>query len=313
DVEGGVEVRGARGRPPTDSLKVCCTYLEGFKATAVCCVGGPKSAAKGRRVADAILKRSRGLFVERGFGDFSRTHVQVLGGEDTYGPHSAPGDGPREAVLWMSVHHTERKALEVFSREVASAGTGMAPGLTSIVGGRPRATPILRLHSFLVKKEKVKPQINVGDLVKETSTGVEGCVSPDSCNLEDQPVSQVPTDLARGTNSLSALAFTRSGDKGDSCNIGVVARKEAFLPYIQDALTRDAVAAFFGHLFDQGVDPKQKVKRYEVAGIHALNFVLEECLGGGGVASLRSDPQGKALGQMILDFQVRNMPDIQSL
>ena len=53
--------------------------------------------------------------------------------------------------------------------------------------------------------------------------------------------------------------------------------------------------------------------RYEVPGIHGLNFVLEKSLGGGGVASLRSDPQGKAFGQMLLDFKVTGMPDLASL
>lgn len=53
--------------------------------------------------------------------------------------------------------------------------------------------------------------------------------------------------------------------------------------------------------------------RYELPGIHGLNFVLKNSLGGGGIASLRSDPQGKALGQMLLDFQIKNVPDLKSL
>lgn len=53
--------------------------------------------------------------------------------------------------------------------------------------------------------------------------------------------------------------------------------------------------------------------RYEVPGVNGLNFVLERSLGGGGVASLRSDPQGKAFGQMLLDFKVTEMPDLASL
>ena len=59
-------------------------------------------------------------------------------------------------MLWISVQHFDKKALELFSREIAAAGTGMAPGTTGAVGGRPRATPILKLHSFLVKKSEIE-------------------------------------------------------------------------------------------------------------------------------------------------------------
>lgn len=68
--------------------QVTATYLAGFKATAVCCVGGRRSGEKGRRTAEAILARSRTIFKTLGLPDFQRTHVQVLGTEDTYGPHA---------------------------------------------------------------------------------------------------------------------------------------------------------------------------------------------------------------------------------
>ena len=55
------------------------------------------------------------------------------------------------------------------------------------------------------------------------------------------------------------------------------------------------------------------VKRYEVPGINAVNFVLQASLGGGGIASLRPDPQGKAYGQILGDFVVKNMPDLEEL
>ena len=55
------------------------------------------------------------------------------------------------------------------------------------------------------------------------------------------------------------------------------------------------------------------VKRYEVPGINGLNFVLQASLGGGGIASLRPDPQGKAYGQILGDFVLKNMPDLEEL
>ncbi|XP_078090224.1 uncharacterized protein LOC144507181 [Mustelus asterias] len=140
DIEGGaVRVQGARGLPPSDNYKVCATYLDGYRATAVCPVGGSRSVEKGRRTAESILKRMRRMFEQIGLEDFKSVNIQIFGSEETYGEQAVKRtDWPREAVIWLAVHHMQKKALELFSREIAPAGTGMAPGLTGIVGGRPK-------------------------------------------------------------------------------------------------------------------------------------------------------------------------------
>lgn len=321
EVEAGVEVWGARGKPPTNFYKVSTTYLDGYKATAVFVVGGPASAAKGHRTVKAILARTRSILKALGMADFSRTHFQALGAEDTYGPHARNDGGPRESVMWFSVTHKDKRALQVFAMELAAAGTGMAPGLTAVVGGRPKPTPLLRLHSSLIPKDRCKIRVNVeGEECKVAAAGSSTTVPASTYNLPHQPASS-PSDLPQletGPHSyrLEELAFTRSGDKGDSCNVGVVARSPSLYPYLLKALSADAVGKYFGHVWEPelGSDaPKEFVKRYEVPGINGLNFVLERSLGGGGVASLRSDPQGKAYGQMLLDFEVTGMPDLASL
>jgi hypothetical protein len=80
-----------------------------------------------------------------------------------------------------------------------------------------------------------------------------------------------------------------------------MARKAAYAPAIRSALSEAAVAKWFAHLFEGG---KGKVERFDLPGTNALNFLLYDALGGGGVASLRNDRQGKALAQMLLDFPV---------
>ena len=87
-------------------------------------------------------------------------------------------------------------------------------------------------------------------------------------------------------------------DKGDDSNIGVIARKPDYLPAIRAALTTEAVAGWFAHLVEGPVE------RFDWPGIHGLNFLLHNALGGGGIASLRNDPQGKAYAQILLDFPV---------
>ena len=67
DVSGGVAVTGARGKPPTSTYKVSATYLDGFKATGVAVIGGGRAAVKGRKTAEAILKRSKAILKAKGW------------------------------------------------------------------------------------------------------------------------------------------------------------------------------------------------------------------------------------------------------
>ncbi|MCH7889611.1 MAG: terpene utilization protein AtuA, partial [Proteobacteria bacterium] len=97
---------------------------------------------------------------------------------------------------------------------------------------------------------------------------------------------------------LEALAWGRSGDKGDHANIGLMARRAEYVPLLRGAVTAEAVAAYFAHIL------RGDVVRYELPGINGFNFVLRHVLGGGGTASLRMDPQGKAFAQMLLDLPV---------
>lgn len=103
---------------------------------------------------------------------------------------------------------------------------------------------------------------------------------------------------------LSKIAYARSGDKGNSSNIGVIAYTEEGYHYLKDYLTAEMVKEFFQAI---GV---QKVTRYELSNLCAFNFVLENALGGGGSRSLRTDSQGKALGQAILQMPIQVPVDI---
>ncbi|XP_044536292.1 uncharacterized protein LOC123251170 [Gracilinanus agilis] len=317
-VEGGaVQVKGAKGSVPSSSYKVSASYLDGFRATAVCAIGGPRATEKGRRTAESILRRTRLMFEELGLEDYSAVHIQILGAEETYGPHAKAslGGGTREVVLWLAVQHKQKKALEIFSREIAPAGTGMAPGLTGVVGGRPKVSTVLKPFFFLYPQRNVKIDIYINGQHVETfqedfTFTTDDFVSPDVPAKDDEL-----KDLPHGslTYRLEDLAYTRSGDKGNSANIGIVARHPLYYPYLKKILTARAIEDYFQHLLHKEHAEETLVTRYELPGIYALNFVLKNSLGGGGTASLRNDPQGKALGQMLLDFQIKNVPDLKSL
>ena len=97
---------------------------------------------------------------------------------------------------------------------------------------------------------------------------------------------------------LSRIAHTRSGDKGDTCNIGVIAWEDRFYPILLREVTADRVKGHFGALV-QG-----PVERYELPNLCALNFLLQGALGGGGTVSLRTDAQGKTFGAALLSLEI---------
>ena len=97
---------------------------------------------------------------------------------------------------------------------------------------------------------------------------------------------------------LGSIAHTRSGDKGDTSNIGVIALKPEYYPVILREVTADRVKAFFGERV------KGKIERFELPNLGAINLLLHEALGGGGTVSLRVDAQGKTYGAALLGMEV---------
>jgi hypothetical protein len=97
---------------------------------------------------------------------------------------------------------------------------------------------------------------------------------------------------------LGAIAHTRSGDKGDTCNIGVIALKPEYFAAIVREVTPERVKAYFGELV-QG-----RVERFELPNLGAINLLLHESLGGGGTVSLRVDAQGKTFGAALLGMEI---------
>lgn len=101
---------------------------------------------------------------------------------------------------------------------------------------------------------------------------------------------------------LLKLAHARSGDKGDTANVGLIALKKEYYPILVREVTADKVSAHFGPMV-QG-----EVERFELPNLHALNFLLHEALGGGGTLSLMTDAQGKTFSTALLRMQV-DVPD----
>ncbi len=294
-----VLVSGAKGHPPTDTYKVSATYPDGFRITASFMMGGIDAKRKAGVVSTAILKKVSGMFEQRNIAPFTEVSVDILGTETTYGDN-ANTLNTREVIVKIAATHVDKKALTLFSKEIAQASTSMAPGLTGLMGGRPKVSPVIRLFSFLHPKKDLDVFVQHKNITH--SINVDSSNDFNTCVIEPQsPIDTPTTPAAVQTVPLIKLAYARSGDKGNHSNIGVIARHPNYLPAIAAALTESNVAKYMQHVLD---NESSTVSRWFLPGIHAMNFLLENALGGGGIASLRSDPQGKAFAQQLLEFPV---------
>jgi hypothetical protein len=292
-----VHVEGARGRAPTSQYKVSSTYQDGWRAVATVSIVGMNAARKAERTGEALIARAQMLFQKRGLADFTATHIEALGAEASYGANST-ARASREVLLRLVVVHQKREALELFARELGSIGLSCAPGTTGIYTGRPKPTPVVRLFTFFLDKSVLgRPKLQIGD-----GPTVEVDVPFDGGYVAPQPNSVASTDgipdEVMVDMPLARLAYARSGDKGNSSNIAIIARKPEYLPLLRREVTPERVVAQLGHLVG---GPAQV---FEAPGLNALNFLIADALGGGGMASLRIDPQGKAYGQMALEMTI---------
>lgn len=291
-----VRVSGARGRAPGGDYKSNGTWLDGHQIALAMVIRGIDAPAKAERTAQALLDRTRRMLTEQGYADYSETSIEFLGCEALYGPH-AQKLPTREVLLRLAARHADPKALRFLQRECASAGTSMAAGTRATLFGRADIQQVVKVFSFLAPKGQVPLTVRMGEREELLPVASEiGRLLPPA----PLPLSQPEVDLSGPHTKvpLVALAWARSGDKGDDENIGVIAREARFLPLLREQLTPQAVRDWFAHLV------RGEVECYEVPGLNALNFVLHEALGGGGSASLRSDPLGKSFAQMLLDFPI---------
>lgn len=296
-----VQVTGAKGRAPGYDYKVCATYIDGHRMMGTFYMAGLNCADKARTNMQAWVKRTRKVFEEKGLGDYRAVSLDCVGCEDIYGPHARAGE-TREVMGKFGLHHDSKAALTFAAAEMAYLGTSAAPGMTGFGAGRARPQPLMRIHSSMLAKSTLAVKVQLGDKVlsdevydvaEQSKPFEKSEMLFDALEVEDDWI-DVP---------LVQIAYARSGDKGDSANIGVMAREERFLPILHTQVTAPVVAKYFAHLVDGAVT------RYSLPGFNAYNFLMEDALGGGATASLRLDSQGKTYGQMLLSLMVRIPPD----
>ncbi|KPP88447.1 MAG: Protein of unknown function (DUF1446) [Rhodobacteraceae bacterium HLUCCO07] len=291
-----VRLTGASGRMPTDSYKVSATYLDGWRAGAMATFYGSKAAAKAQAFGDAVFARARAALRARNMADYTETSLEILGGGSQMG-EATMADTATEVVVKYAARHPEKEGLDILLREASGMGLSAPPGLSGFFGTRPRPSPLVRLFSFLLPKSEVPVEIEMDAARRQVEVLDGEPFDARTLSRPTPPVAPKP-DADTVTVPLEALAWARSGDKGRNANIGIIARDRAYLPHIWNALSEEAIADRFGHVL------KGDVTRYLLPGCAAINVVLTDALGGGGVASLRNDALGKGFAQILLSMPV---------
>ena len=295
-----VLVANAKGAAPSDTYKVSATYFDGFRVGTMMSFVGLEAADKARAFAEAAFTRTRAVLRQHNLADFEETSVEVLGDDSQYGDAAGPSQS-REVVLKIAAKHKEVTGAGALLKEISGLGLATPAGLSIFAGSRAKPSPLVRLFSFLIPKSDISIQLDVDGDVSDISVSAGQAFD---ANALTRPAA--PEAIKTGeTNSLVEvplvkLAWGRSGDKGNKANIGIIARDPSYLPYIWAALDEAAIAQRFGHFMQADAS----LARYYLPGSHAINFLIDDVLGGGGVASLRNDPQGKAYAQILLDHPI---------
>lgn len=289
-----VAVSGAKGYAPSSTYKTCLTFQDGWRIGHLFGFYGEDAEEKGRVFAEAAFTRARRVLKSMDAPDYTDASIEAIGAEAQFGARRTSPPS-REVAIKIAARHIDPRAAGLLLREATGLGLSTPPGLTGFAGARPKPSPVMALFSFLLPKDEV--EITISDAAgTEMFTGSGEAV-------ETAPVPPAEPDADLSGELIEAplidFAWTRSGDKGDSANVGVIARRAEYLPYIWSALSEDALRGTFGHF------AKGQIERFLLPGSNAMNILMGEALGGGGIRSLRNDPQGKGYGQLALTMPVK--------
>jgi hypothetical protein len=283
-----VRVWGIKGRPAPPSLKISAAYADGWKASGTLILSGPEATAKARAFSE--------LFWERVGLTFEDTLTEFVGASACWGPLAPEMDVP-EVLLRFGVRDQDRAKIEAFSKMLPAVILSGPPGV-AVTGGRPQAQEVVAYWPALLDRDLVRPTLvtATGERQLDWPTPLIDMGKPSPLPAMTWP--QAGGGSEQVTVPLSALAHARSGDKGDMANIGVIARSPEVYPWLVATLTAALVKRHFTGICHGAVT------RHEVPNLWALNFLLDESLGGGGTVSLRLDAQGKTLSHALLAMEV---------
>jgi hypothetical protein len=295
DGENRVRVFGVRGFEPTPLYKVSMAYEDGFKSIGSIMISGPNARRKAEAFSEIFWKRCPGPFLETltEYVGFNACHRSLV--------HRDEGN---EILLRLGARAQEEKGLRVFGKMIPSLILSGPPGV-AVIGGVPKAQKVMSYWPALMPKDVVHPRIALyekGEITgeKTVTTTPVGQYVPSEAKAQvatqaSKPIGQLIKEYeGEHLVPLSRICLARSGDKGDTANIGVMARSQAAYEFLDQYLTAQRVKDLFQELCHG------KVTRYSLPNMQGFNFLLDQALGGGGTMTLRIDAQGKTFAQGLL-------------
>ncbi len=290
-----VKVWGIKGKPEPDFLKVSMSFDDGWKASGEILVSGPETYKKAEVIAKAFWKRLNYRY--------EATLTEMIGSGSIW-PDALDVTESNEILLRFGVRDQNYEKVVRFGKALSTMILSGPAGMAVTGRGRPKPVPVIAYWPALLHRSRVTAKVlTIGTNKEEDFFEIAFPV-----RLQARPVEPTHRDrkpvggkTAKGKTKrvrLQEIAYARSGDKGDTCNIGVLARSPELYDWLVGYLTPQRVKDFFAGVTNG------KVTRYELDNLHGLNFLLEESLGGGGTKSLLIDPQGKTLAQALLQMQV---------
>jgi hypothetical protein len=283
-----VHVSASKGCEAPNSYKTCLTYKDGYRSGTYLTFYGENSTKKAKKFADAAIARTKKRISNSNLGEFEAISTEILGSESQFGNKLEN----TEVVLKIASKHNNKQAIEIFLKEISGLSLATPPGLSSFTGaGRAKPSPIIRLFSYLTPKSDIEVKIDLDtkqeifkDKISPKNYKALPAVFPEKV---EQPELEV---------ILKKLAWGRSGDKGNKANIGLIARKPEFIPYIWHSLTEKKLRETFQHFLGS----KSMIERFYLPGSNSINILISDVLDGGGMASIRNDPQAKGFAQILL-------------
>ncbi len=291
-----VGVSGVRGGPAPERFKVSMAYEDGWKADGEVLVCGPDVRDKAKVIADVFWRKTG--------HKFAKTNTALVGAGSIWPPQLAQCD-PDEIYLRFGVCDPDPAKIEDFAKALPALILAGPSGMAVSTRGRPRAQQVVAYWPALIRRDRVAAEVRTFAADgAETQLRIEFPVrgevgEPVSSGIKPRALSRKPAAGALRTVQLRRLCYARSGDKGDTSNIGVLARSPRIYEWLAGYLTAARVKKFFGPMV------KGPVTRHRLDNLEGLNFLLEGALGGGGTTSLLVDPQGKTLSQALLQMEVQ--------
>ena len=238
-----VRVTGAKGAPAPEKLKVSISFSEGYRAFGRLLISGPQALEKAERVSDAFWYAAGG---QDSYEDATTCAIGWNGGH----PPPTDVDEPPEVLLQVAVRDDDKQKIESqFAVQLVPRVLATVPGITYLADqGRPRASGVVGYWPALISREALDVRVVVADREERMSS-----VGPSAGNVAaftpHASIEQVPNTGRHTTVRLERLCLARSGDKGDTCNIGVIARCPEVYDWMRRNLTPEFVKAHFrGHL-----------------------------------------------------------------